>query len=102
MGNLIRIWKERGKIAEGVMNNVFKTHHVENIAFFRNEICKVCEFIDTKGDSCAIPGTQPCCSECGCSLKFKTRSLSSKCPKGYWEAELTEEEEVLLRQKLSY
>jgi hypothetical protein len=101
MENLIKIWKERNKIAEGVKNNIFKTKHVEDIAFFRNEICKVCEFIDTTGAKCAIPGTQPCCGECGCSLKLKTRSLSSDCPKGFWKAELTEEEETIVNQQLN-
>jgi hypothetical protein len=99
MANPIRIWKNRGLIMEGIKNNMFKTAHVENIAFFRNEICKNCEFLDTKGDKCAVPATQPCCSECGCSLAFKTRSLASECPKGFWKAELTEaEEQALLKQ----
>lgn len=101
MGNLIRIWKERNKIAEGVKNNIFKTKHVEDIAFFRNEICRVCEFIDTTGAKCAVPGTQPCCGECGCSLKLKTRSLSSDCPRGFWKAELTEQEETIVNQQLN-
>ena len=99
MANPIRIWKNRGLIMEGIKNNMFKTAHVENIAFFRNEICNNCEFIDKIGGSCAVPGTQPCCSECGCSLAFKTRSLASECPKGFWKAELTEaEEQALLKQ----
>ena len=99
MANPIRIWKNRGLIMEGIKNNMFKTAHVENIAFFRNEICKDCEFVDLKGTNCAVPTTQPCCSECGCSLKLKTRSLSSECPKGFWKAELTEaEEQELLKQ----
>lgn len=99
MANPIRIWKTRGLIMEGIKNNMFKTAHVENIAFFRNEICNSCEFIDKVGHSCAVPTTQPCCSECGCSLKLKTRSLASECPKGFWKAELTEaEEQELLKQ----
>jgi hypothetical protein len=99
MKNLIQIWKEKNKIAEGIKNNIFKSTHVEQIAFFRNEICKSCEFIDHTGSKCAVPGTQPCCAECGCSLTFKTRSLASECPKGFWKAELTEkEEQELLKQ----
>lgn len=51
-----------------------------------------------------VPGTQPCCNQdkggCGCSLKLKTRSLSSECPTGKWKAEITEEEEDQLNQKL--
>ena len=59
-------------------------------------ICNRCTYLDLKGKSCLVPGTQPCCSECGCSLEFKTRSLSSECPKGKWKAWLTEEEEEKL------
>lgn len=51
-----------------------------------------------------VPGTQPCCNVnlggCGCSLSLKIRSLSSACPKNKWLAELTQEEEDLLNQKL--
>lgn len=100
MLNPIRIWKDKGLILEGIKNNIFKTPHVENIAFFRNEICKACEYIDLKGSSCVVPGTAPCCSDCGCSLQLKTRSLSSSCPHGFWKAELTEEEEAALTQHL--
>ena len=100
MVNLIKIWKERGKIAEGIKNNIFKSSHVEQIAFYRQEICNFCNYIDIKGDSCAVRGTQPCCSQCGCCLKLKVRSLSSECPKGFWKAELTQEEEDLLNNKL--
>lgn len=101
MANPIRIWKNRGLIMEGIKNNMFKTAHVENIAFFRNEICKNCEFVDIAGSKCALPGTQPCCSECGCSLKLKTRSLASECPKSFWKAELTEEEEKALLKQIT-
>jgi len=45
-----------------------------------------------------VKGTAPCCNECGCSLGFKTRSLSSDCPLGKWEAIVTEEEEDKLEK----
>jgi hypothetical protein len=80
---------------------VFKQEHVEEIAFFRNEICRFCEYVDPVGNKCAVPGTQPCCSECGCSLKFKVRSLSSECPKGFWKAEVTEEEEAVITEQIN-
>ena len=51
-----------------------------------------------------VSGTQPCCNQnlggCGCSLGFKTRSLSSACPMGHWKAEMTQQEEDQLNQKL--
>lgn len=101
LNNTIKIWKERNKIFEGVRNNIFKKEHIEEIAFSRNEICVKCPFIDLKGDKCAVIGTQPCCSECGCSLKLKTRSLSSACPKEFWPAVTSQEEEDLIRQSIN-
>jgi len=63
-----------------------------------------CALLDMQGKGCFAAGTQPCCDErkggCGCSLGFKTRALSSECPLGKWGAELTEEEEDQLKQKL--
>lgn len=52
-----------------------------------------------------MPGTEPCCGACGCSLSFKTRSLASECahPDGpLWEAILTQEEEDIIYKKLNY
>ena len=50
---------------------------------------------------CLAPGTQPCCSDCGCSLTFKVRSLSSECPKGYWDALVTEDQEDLITNQIN-
>jgi hypothetical protein len=84
------IWKDRSKIFEGIKNAIIRDEFVEDVARMRHEICDVCEF---KGNECAIKGSAPCCNECGCSLSFKTRSLSSECPKNKWKAILSEEEE---------
>lgn len=87
------LWENRKKILEGIKNRVFKKEAVEAIAEERNEICKKCDFYDPEGHNCYIPGTQPCCGECGCSLALKTRSLASGCGMGYWNAVLTDEED---------
>jgi hypothetical protein len=86
---------------------VFKKEDVEEIAKQRMDICTSCQLFDLEGKGCMIPGTTPCCDQrrggCGCSLGFKTRSLSSSCPHpdgSKWEAELTQEEEDQLNQKL--
>jgi hypothetical protein len=71
---------------------VFKNEHVEQIAAERDTICQKCDFIDREGKKCVMPGTQPCCGICGCSLAFLQRSLSSECEYGKWKAVLTEEE----------
>lgn len=88
------IWKNKEKILEGLKNRVFVKESVEVIAEQRLAICKGCELFDSAGDLCMMPGTQPCCGECGCSLALKTRSLSSECGEKKWDAVLTAEEEV--------
>lgn len=90
-------WTNRKQILEGIKNTIHKNEFVENVASFRSEICDGCEL---KGDDCAVPGTAPCCNECGCSLAFKTRSLSSSCPHpdgARWHALITEEDEENLK-----
>jgi len=78
MSNILKtIWKNKKEILEGIKNSVIRDEFVEKIALLRNDTCNNCEL---KGDDCAVKGTGPCCNECGCSLKFKTRSLSSSCP----------------------
>lgn len=97
---LIQIWKNKGKIAEGVANSVFKKAHVEEIAEARMKICMGCSFIDHEGSKCAVPGTQPCCGACGCSLHLKQRSLSSGCDEGFWDAVLTDQEESMVKSNI--
>lgn len=109
MGNIkiFTIWKERGKILEGIKNNIFKREDVEVIAEQRMNICKNCpsECYNEDGKGCMVVGTAPCCDErkggCGCSLAFKTRSLSSDCPFKHWKAEMSDHEEDMLIEKLA-
>lgn len=102
--NIIKLWKTKGQILEGITNSIFKKEDVEEIAQQRMQICMSCALYDVHGEGCMVTGTQPCCNEklggCGCSLSLKTRALSSECPLGKWGAELTEEEEDKLNQKL--
>ena len=94
--SLIKLWKEKGKILEGVKNSIFKQEHIEEVAASRMAICEECELIDRIGTKCYMAGTQPCCGDCGCKLSFKTRSLSSSCPKGKWNALTSEDEEDVI------
>jgi hypothetical protein len=102
--NIIKIWKNKGQIIEGISNSIFKREDIEEIARERYKICADCHLHIVHGEGCTVPGTHPCCNEklggCGCSLSLKTRALSSECPLGKWKAELTEEEEDKLNQKL--
>ena len=105
--NLIKVWKAKGQIIEGITNSIFKKEDVEEIAAQRMAICAKCPLCTNEDKGCMVPGTSPCCDQkqggCGCSLKFKTRSLSSYCPHPdgpKWEAEISQEEEDQLNQKL--
>lgn len=105
--SLIRIWKSKEQIVEGITNSVFKREDVEIIANARMNVCKECpsHLYDETGEGCMIPGTSPCCNlkkgGCGCSLNFKTRSLAASCDAGHWNAELSDYEESLLNEKLA-
>jgi hypothetical protein len=96
MKNILNlIWQNRSQIFEGIKNSVIRDETVEEISRLRYDICDECS---SKGKKCAVKGTAPCCNECGCSLAFKTRSLSSECPLGKWQAIMTEEEEQELEK----
>tara|TARA_R100001443_G_C3300915_1_gene165264 strand:+ start:319 stop:630 length:312 start_codon:yes stop_codon:yes gene_type:complete len=95
------IFKNRKQILEGIKNNIFKKKHIEDIAEERFSICKNCSFFDTNGKNCTVLGTQPCCSLCGCSLKLKTRSLSSACPESKWLPIMDKDLETKLKNKLN-
>ena len=74
------IWENRGKILSGIKNLLLKDKYIEGIASDRQAICDACNY---KSKECAGL-IRECCSVCGCSLKFKTRSLESSCPKDKW------------------
>lgn len=93
MSRIKEIWKNRKLIFEGVWNTIFRKRYIEKIANERLAICFDCEGLDEEGSDCAVPGTQPCCKACGCSLAYKTRSLSSSCPYEHWVAVEEDDEE---------
>lgn len=86
-----KLWKNKWKILEGLLNRILKKQYVEKIYKERMEICKACP---SMGDDCYVPGTAPCCNICGCELETKLRSLASGCgdeenPK--WDAVIKED-----------
>jgi hypothetical protein len=95
---IVKIWRERKKIFEGLKNAIIYDEYVEKIATTRYDFCNKCEH---KGTKCAMPGTGPCCNLCGCSLKLKTRSLSTSCPDKKWNAVLSERQEDALEDKFN-
>jgi len=91
MANKLKtLWDNKSQILEGIKNAMIRDEFVEDVSKHRYDICNKCE---SKGDKCVVIGTSPCCNECGCSLAFKTRALSTECPLGKWKALMTEEEE---------
>tara|TARA_R110000868_G_scaffold85331_7_gene240198 strand:- start:1229 stop:1555 length:327 start_codon:yes stop_codon:yes gene_type:complete len=102
--SLIKIWKNKNQIYEGIKNNIFKKEHIEEIAAERLRACESCSHFDKSGSKCEVPGTAPCCGLCGCSLALKTRALSSQCADEdniRWEAILNEQEEDQLNDHLN-
>ena len=90
------------QIAEGIKNKIFKNEDVEAVAKMRWQECKMCPLLDKVGKSCAVNGTQPCCSDCGCSISLKIRAMSSDCPKGRWDAIMTPELEEQLKKQVYF
>lgn len=102
--SLLKIYKNKDQILEGIKNRIFKKEHVEEIYEERILICKGCESYDESGSGCAVPGTSPCCNQnkggCGCSLALKCRALASECPKKKWGPVLSEFENAMLQIQL--
>jgi len=97
--NLIQIFKNRKAILQGLYFKFIKfDSYVEDVALARLSICEMCPKIDYVGDKCMVTGSQPCCAECGCSLAFKLRAMSTECPLGKWKAVMSEEQEDKLSQ----
>tara|TARA_R110000744_G_scaffold153068_1_gene267372 strand:- start:108 stop:527 length:420 start_codon:yes stop_codon:yes gene_type:complete len=90
------------QIAEGIKNRIFKNEDVEAVAKMRWQECKICPLLDKKGTSCAVSGTQPCCSDCGCSISLKIRAMSSDCPKGRWNSIMTPQQEDELKKQVYF
>ena len=91
--DLKKIWNNKSQIVEGFKNSIIKDEFVENVSELRMEICNTCPDKDIEGKECVMPGTQPCCSLCGCSLSFKTRALSTACPAKKWASIISEKKE---------
>ncbi len=79
-----KIWNNKWDILTGIWNSIFKNRKTERLSKSRMEICNKCPHIDHTGNKCFAPGTQPCCSICGCKLAWKTRVPSEICDAGKW------------------
>ena len=99
--NLSEIWKNKKQIAEGIKNNIFKQEHIEEVYNHRLQTCQTCPYYDPKGEfeNAYFPGS-PSCGSCGCPLANKLRSLSTKCPEGFWNAITDEITEFKIEQQI--
>ena len=92
-GSIKKAWEARSQILEGLKNSIFVNKKIEEIASERMAICNTCDHLDKEGTNCLVPGTQPCCSLCGCCMSLKSRVLSAKCDDNKWFPVLSQEEE---------
>lgn len=102
------VWKNKWKILEGIWNTWFPSRYIKNVAEKRSMICQanICGLYDKFGTAEAtyVKG-KPACGGCGCNEKYKVHSLSSHCYlkdlglTPLWEAEMTEKEEEIFRNK---
>lgn len=108
--NLLRIWKNKNQIIEGIVNKVFKRDDIEEIAKERFAICEsnLCGYYDADGSSeRAVVKGKPSCAGCGCALEFKTRCMSCRCHLAdegqhpLWVEVLTPAEETILNERLN-
>src|SRR5215216_7300900 len=100
--NIKTVWKSKKQILEGIRNKIFTNETVELISQERLEECVKCEYYDTEGSSCVVPGTAPCCNLCGCCLSIASRSLSYECKAGKWKIYISEDEAVDLQIVLQF
>jgi len=79
-----------GNIISGFTNLAFPNEEVEKLAFERAEVCARCPFAMKTGlysvvkDSRTVTIQGMKCTECGCNLSAKVRSVSDTCPVGKW------------------
>lgn len=108
--NLLRIWKNKNQILEGIVNKVFTQDHIEEIANERLAICEsnLCGLYDKDGSSeRAVVKGKASCAGCGCALEFKTRCLSCHChlkdegQHPLWIGEVSPIEEQILLERLN-
>lgn len=90
-------------ILEGVYNSIFISEQVEQVARVRDALCRQCPLnsdIQKKLGNYKTLRPDFHCTVCGCDLHLKTRALSQECPLGHWKAEMTQEDEYKLLEKI--
>lgn len=83
------------QIYEGWRNHLFPPEEIKKliteVSVERLSVCKDCRFNSKNRKRNIRPDEH--CVLCGCTLVAKTKCLSCSCPRNYWLAVLTLEEE---------
>jgi hypothetical protein len=85
MQKLLKIWKDRKEIIQGIYNyylNFKKAKQIKNMSEERLKICRSnkCGYYDQSGTSEKVfINGEEACGVCGCNLKFLTSSQDSQC-----------------------
>lgn len=85
------------KIYEGWKNKLFPDEElkerIEEVSKKRMEICNGCFYHSSNRPGYRSLRPDAHCTDCGCTLSAKTACLSCGCPREYWKAEMTKEQE---------
>ena len=85
------------KISKAWFDSYFGSNQQKELSQKRLSICDGCP----ERTTATIGFTFPICAQCGCPLQKKIFSSNfNDCPLGKWKAELSEEEEDKLNEKL--
>lgn len=78
------------KVYEGWKNHLIPAEHeaalIKEVSDYRMSICNGCEFHSSNKKEYKTLRPDAHCTDCGCTLAAKTKSLTSSCPKLKWEA----------------
>lgn len=95
------------QIFEGWKNHLAPSDYLKEkiteVSDERLAICRQCPFnsVNAKANGYKSFRTDEHCTDCGCPLITKTKSLSSHCPQNKWGAEITHEEEKTISDETS-
>jgi hypothetical protein len=88
------------EIFEGWKNHLAPSEYLKativSVSGERYAICKGCPLASMNNANANPLRFDEHCTACGCPLATKTKCLSCHCPKHYWEAVITEEEDVTI------
>lgn len=87
------------QVYEGWRNKIIPPkelrEQIQTVSAIRAEICNDCPHHSKHHDTLRVDDH---CTDCGCTLSAKQACLSCECPKSYWKAEVTQEQETEIKQ----